>query len=218
MSQVTPEHVVEDLDAAFFVRVGQRQHFRHQIGMGADGALAEDDQVARQDVGAFDGDANGDLLIRPAQEVVGAQADALAADYVHAVVDDLARALGHVVFHDRRDDRGLFAQVHGACGHAARRIHHVGMAADARQRFFDAFELADRHAELAAHARIAAHGAGRQLGHPGVGGGQRNRTARRQAFHQHAPALARHGRATDDEVQRHEDIGAAGGPISGVGG
>ncbi|MNV24509.1 hypothetical protein D3C71_1155760 [compost metagenome] len=87
------------------------------------------------------------------------------------------------------------------------------MAADAGQRFFHAFELADGHAELAAHARIPAHGARRQLGHAGVGRGQRNRTARGQAFHQHAPALAGHGGAADDEVQRHEDVGATRGAI-----
>ncbi|KAG1523308.1 hypothetical protein G6F51_014525 [Rhizopus arrhizus] len=74
MSQVTPEHVVEDLDAAFFVRVGQRQQFRHQIGMGADGALAEDDQVARQDVGAFDRDGDRHRAVQPAQPRIRAVA------------------------------------------------------------------------------------------------------------------------------------------------
>ena len=55
----------------------------------------------------------------------------------------------------------------------------------------------------------SAHGAGGQLGHAGVGGRQRDRAAGGQAFHQHAPALAGHGGAADDEVQRHEHVLAA---------
>ena len=184
-------------------------HLGQHVGMAADRALAEDDQAAGQDVGAFHGDADGNLLVGAAQEVGRSEADALAADHVHAVVDDLARALGDVVFDDGGDDRGLFAQVHRAGGHAARGVHHVGVAADARQRFLDALELAHRGAELAAHAGIGAHGAGGQLGHAGVGGRQRDRAAGGQAFHQHAPALAGHGGAADDEVQRHEHVLAA---------
>ena len=177
--------------------------------MAADGTLAEDDQRAGQDVGALDGDADRDLLVGAADEIGRAETDALAADDVHAVIDDLAGTLGDVVFGDGGDDRRLLAEVDGAGGHRARGIHHVGIGADARQRLLDALELADGHLELAAHAGIAADGARRHLGHAGVGRRQRDRAAGSQALHQHAPALAGLLRTADDEVERHEDIGAA---------
>ena len=41
---------------------------------------------------------------------------------------------------------------------AARRVHDVGVAADAGERLFDAFELADRRLELRADARVGAGG------------------------------------------------------------
>ena len=208
-AHVAPEGAVEVMQTLLAVGRLRGLHLGQHVGMAADRALAEDDQAAGQDVGAFHGDADGNLLVGAAQEVGRSQADALASDHVHAVVDDLARALGDVVFDDGGDDRGLFAQVHRAGGHAARGVHHVGVAADARQRFLDALELAHRCAELAAHAGIGAHGAGGQLGHAGVGGRQRDRAAGGQAFHQHAPALAGHGGAADDEVQRHEHVLAA---------
>ena len=69
MPQMTPEHVVEDLHAALFVRIAQRQHLGHQVRMRADGALAEDDQVARQDVGAFDRDGDGHGAVQRTQVV-----------------------------------------------------------------------------------------------------------------------------------------------------
>ena len=51
------------------------------------------------------------LHVRGAEEVRRAHADALAADDVHAVVDDLARALGQMVLGDGRQHRGLLAEI-----------------------------------------------------------------------------------------------------------
>ncbi|CFP49426.1 Uncharacterised protein [Bordetella pertussis] len=210
---MAPQRAVEFAQAARGVGVLRRAHFGQHVGMAADRALAEDDQAARENVGAFHRDADRQLLVGAAQEVRRTQADALAADDIHAVVDHLAGAFGDVVFDDGRCHGGLFAQVHGAGRHDARRVHQVGVAADARQRLLHAFESAHRHAELAAHPRIGAHGARGQLGHACVGRRQRDRAARRQAFHQHAPALAGHGRPADDEFQRHEYVRAAGGAV-----
>ena len=64
--------------------------------------------------------------------------------HVHAVVDDLARALGDVVLDDGRDHRRLLAEIDRAAVMHARGVHQVEVAAHARQRFLDALELADR--------------------------------------------------------------------------
>ena len=99
-TDMAPEGAIEVVQALLAVRRLGRLHLGQHIGMAADRALAEDDQAAGQDVGAFDGDADGNLLVGAAQEVGRSQADALAADDVHAVVDDLACAFGDVVFDD----------------------------------------------------------------------------------------------------------------------
>jgi hypothetical protein len=135
-----PNSALSKSTRPFSIRVLRRLHFRQQVGMAADGALAEDDQRAGQDVGAFDGDADRHLLVGAAEEVRRAEADALAADDVHAVIDHLAGALGDVVLGDGRDHRRLFAEIDGAGRHLAHGVHHVGVGADAGQRLLDAFE------------------------------------------------------------------------------
>ena len=111
-----------------------------------------------------------------------------------------------MVLDDRRDHRGLFAEVHGARGHRAGRVHRVEVAADAGERLLDAFEFSDRRLELAAHARIGAGCARGELGVARPRGGQRDRASRGEALHQHPPALARHLRPADDPVERHEHV------------
>src|ERR1044071_3980603 len=133
--------------------------------MAADGPLTEDDEVAREDVGALDRDRDGQLLIDSPEEVVGTETDPRAPEDVHRVVDYGAPALGEVVLDDRRDHRGFFAEVHRARGEGARRVHRVEVAADAGERLLDAFEFSDRRLELAAHASI---GAGRTRSELGV--------------------------------------------------
>ena len=51
------------------IRMMRRLHFPEYIGMAADGPLAEEDQATRQNIGTFNGDANRQLLIGPAQKV-----------------------------------------------------------------------------------------------------------------------------------------------------
>ena len=118
-----------------------------------------------------------------------------------------------MVLDDRRDHRGFFAEVDRARGHRARGVHHVKVAADARERFLDPLEFSDRRLELAAHARV---GAGRARGELGVArprGRQRDRTSRGEALHQHPPALARHFRPADDPVEGHEHVLAPVRPV-----
>ena len=132
--------------------------------MAADRALAEDDQRAREDVRALHGDGDRRDLVAASDPVVRPEADALAAHDVHAVVHALARALGHVVFRDRREHRRLLAAVDRARGHDARRVHHVAVRGDAPQGLLDALEPADRRLELAAHPGVRADEAHQRLG------------------------------------------------------
>ena len=202
------------IDQAFAgIRVLRRLHFRQQEGMAADGALPEDDQRAGEDVGTLDGDADRHLLVSAAHEVRRAKTDPLAADDVHAVVDHLTRALGDVVLGDGGDHRGLFAKIDGPGGHRPHGIHHVGVGTDAGQCFLNALELADGHLELRTDAGITADGTRRHLRHAGIRRGQRDRTAGSQTLHQHAPALTGHLRPADDEIERHEHIGATHRPV-----
>ncbi len=171
-TQVIPQCEIE-FSARFHRILGAgRRDFLEHVRMAADRTLAEDHHAAGEDVGAFDGYTDRNLLVGAAQIVIGTKTDALAAVHVHGIVDDLAAALGTVILDDRRYDRGLLAQVHRARGHGARRIDRVGIAADARQRFFDALEFANRYPELAAHAAVCSRGARCQFCRAGARGRQ----------------------------------------------
>ncbi len=174
--------------------------------MAADRPLTEDDEIAREDIGAFDRDRDGQLLVQAPHEVVGTETDSLATEDVHRVVDHGAAALGEVVLDDCRDHGRFFAEVHRACGHGTRRVHRVKVAADAGERLLDAFEFSDRCLELAAHACVGTRRARGELGVARPRGGQRYRASRGETLHQHPPALARHLRPADDPVERHEHV------------
>src|SRR6185437_16636580 len=76
-----------------------------------------------------------------------------------------------------------------------------------------ALELAHRHVELGADARVGAGGPYAGLGAAGGVGGQRDAASHRELLDQHAPAAAGHGRAADDAVERHEHVPALDGPV-----
>ena len=174
--------------------------------MAAYRTLTEDNHAASQDVGAFHRDADGNMLIIASQVVAGPHANTLATVYIHRIVNRLASALGEMIFDDGRDDRGFLAQIHRARRHHPRRVHHVGIAADTCQRFFHAFKAPNGHFELHAHSAIRAAGARRQLRRAGAGGGQGNRSPRREAVHQHAPATTHSVAPADYPFRRDEHI------------
>ena len=58
----------------------------------ADGALAEDDQVARDDIGAFDRDPDGNRAVGGQQVVEGAVDHGLAGMHIHRIGDGIAHA------------------------------------------------------------------------------------------------------------------------------
>ena len=181
--------------------------------MAADGALAEHDQASRQDVRAFDGDQNRQLHIRGADEIRRTHADTFAAGDVHCIGDDLAAPLGEMQLRDTRKDGGLLAQIDRACGQHARRVHHVEVAAHARQRLFDPFEHADRRLELLAYARIAARRTHRELRHAGARCGEGYAASRGERLHQHSPAVAQHRLSADDPIHRNENVAPPRGPV-----
>src|SRR5262249_28519806 len=69
MPEMTPERAIELREAAGAVGILERRHFLEQVGMAADRTLSELDEAARDDVGAFDGDADGHRAIKSAEIV-----------------------------------------------------------------------------------------------------------------------------------------------------
>ena len=208
-ADVPKERSVELLQTLVRIRIVRRLHFLQHVRMAADRALTKKDQAARQDISAFDGNSDGNLLIGTPDEVGRPKADSLAADDIHPVIDHLTGTFGHVIFGNRRGNRRFFAEINRSRCHLAHCIHHVGIGADAGEGLFDPFEPTNRHLELATHTGITAHRARRHLCHAGVRRRQRDRTPGSQALHQHAPALTGHCRTADNVLQRHENVLAA---------
>ena len=124
---MAPKRLIEFDTGPRRIRLPSRGNFLQHIRVAADGALPEDNHASGQNVGAFDGNADGNLLIGAAKIIVRPQADALAAMHVHRVVDDRAPAFGAMIFDDGGDHRGFFTQVDGAGGHGPRRVDRVGV-------------------------------------------------------------------------------------------
>ena len=97
---------VEDFPREKWEKVGWEDL---EVGVRAQRALRERDQGPRQDVGALDGDTDGNHLVGRLQIVGGTVADRAAAVNVHGVVDGAAQALGRLVLHQSGNDRGLLA-------------------------------------------------------------------------------------------------------------
>ncbi|CAH0269650.1 hypothetical protein SRABI70_03448 [Pseudomonas sp. Bi70] len=212
-TDVLHQQVVELQQRLVTVFTAGQGHFLEYVGMAANRALAEDHQVAREDVGALDGDEDRRTLPGTTQVVARAHDDALAAVHVHGVGDAFAAALGEVVLEDRRQHRRLLAQVHRVGGEDARAVHQPGIAADTRQGFLNAFEGRQRHIELFTYLAVLAGDQAGELGGAGAHRRQGNRTAYRQAVHQHHPALAQVLGAADQVVQRDEHILAGVGAV-----
>ena len=75
-----------------------------EIGMRAQRALRERDQRPRQDVGAFDRDADRNHLVGRLQIVARPIADGAAAVNIEGVVDGAAHPLRRLVFHERGEN------------------------------------------------------------------------------------------------------------------
>ena len=99
--------------------------------MGADRALPEHDEIAGQDVGALDGDADRHRAIKTAEIILRTVDDGLAAMDVHGVVDRDAHPLGGVQLHDAGNHRGMMALVERRAGQPPRGVEQIGGAGDA---------------------------------------------------------------------------------------
>ncbi len=181
-------------------------HFLKHERMAANRALAENHQVARKNIRALHGDEDWRALPATAQVVVRAHDDGLAAMDVHGMADAFAATLGQVVLENRRQHRGLFSQVYRIGGEHPCAVHQPGIAADPRQGFLDSLEGAERHIELFTDLGVLASDQAGELGRTGTDSRQGNRTAHRQAIHQHHPAFAKHFLAADQEFQGDEHI------------
>ena len=208
-----PERIVEFAAALPGIGIARGCDFPEHVGMAAYRTLPENHHAAGQDIGAFHGDADRNLLIGTAKIIVRSQTDALAAVHVHRVVDHLAAAFGAVVFDDGRDHRRLLAQIDRTGRHRARGVDRISIAGHARERFFDAFEFADGDLELAACPAVRAGGAHRKLGRARARRRQRDGASGGEALHQHAPALAGEFAAADDPVHRDEHVLAPVRPV-----
>ncbi len=137
--------------------------------MAADRTLAEDDQVAGQDVGALDRDPDRRRAVQIAQVVERAIDHRLAGMDVHGVVDGGAQPVGGAGLHDRRDDRELAPLIQPGAGQPTAGIEQVRRARQPGEAFLDALEAGNRNAELLPDPGIGAGAAG---GQRGAGGGQ----------------------------------------------
>ncbi len=206
VADVAEQAAVELLQAGTGVRILRRLHLLQHPWVAEDRTLAEDQQAAGHDVGAFHGDRDRRGLPAAAGEVARPQDDALAADHVHHVRDHFAAHGGAVILGDGRRHRRHVTAVDRRGGGLRQCADLVGLATDAGQSLLDALEAADRQAELLADACIGAGDGRTGLGTTAGGGRQGDRAAYGQALVEHVPALAGHGRATDQLGQRDEHI------------
>ena len=212
-ADVREQRAVELLHARGAIGIARRRHLAQHERVAAHRALAEDDEIAGEEIGALDRNGDRHDLVAAAEIVARPEADALAAVHVHGVVGDLAAHLRDVILEHCGGNRGLFPAVDGARGDRARRVHDVGEPGHARDHRLDALEPAHRRVELAADARV---GAGRpHRGFRGAGGvgGERDAAPDRELLHEHPPAAAGHLGAADDEVERHEHIASLDGAV-----
>ena len=147
---------IELAHAGLAVRILRRIHFLQHERVTAHRPLTKDDQVARQDIGALDGNGDRHDLVAAPEIVIRSQHNALAAVNIHCIVGDHAADFGGVIFEHGGGHRWLFAAVDGTGGDRARRVYDVGACRHARQDLFDALEAADRCVELAADTGIGA--------------------------------------------------------------
>ncbi len=164
MPDVRPERRVERLG----VPGHERLHLLQRVRVAPDGALPEDHQRPREDVGALDGDGHRQPDVGAGERVPRAAADGVSAEHVHRVIDRGAEQLGRVVLHHRRYDGRGGPLVQPAARVTTGGLHGVGPAADPRQRLLDALELADREPELLPDEGVSAGHAGGLL-HAGRG-------------------------------------------------
>ena len=164
VADMFPERLVEGLQPLGAIGFAERVHLLEQIGMRADCALPEHDQIAGQDIGALDSDADRHRAIEIAKIILRPIDHGLAAMDVHGVIDRDPHSLGGVQLHDAGNDGGMMPLVERGTGQPPRGVKQIGRAGDAGERLLDAFELADGNAELFANAGIGTGGA-RRIGH-----------------------------------------------------
>ncbi len=163
-ANVSEKRVIEVIDTLGAIRVASRGHFTQHERVATHRALAKDNEVPGEKVGAFDGDRNRHDLVAAGEIVLRAETDALAAVYVHRVIRDLPGHLGNVVLQHRRRHGRLLAAIDRSGCNRARGIHGVREPDHARDHGFDALELTNGRVELTPDARVRTRRPGAGLG------------------------------------------------------
>ena len=118
VANVLPQHFIELFQPLLRVFDICRFHFLQHVGMATNGALAEDNHAAGEDIGAFHGDGNGCTHPATAQVVLRSHLDALAAMNVHGIARYGAAHFCGVVLGNSRRHRRAHALIHRQGGHA----------------------------------------------------------------------------------------------------
>ena len=113
-----------------------------------------------QNIGAFNGNPDGNGFIGPRQNVLRPLDDGRAGAQVHGVIQCFTHALGEIGFHDTGKHGRLLAPVDRRAGHFTGGIHKICIAGDPRQKLFHALEPANRRIELFPDGRIGARDTG----------------------------------------------------------
>ena len=199
---VAEERIVKRVD---IIVVLGRQLLEH-IRMAANGALAEDHQAAGHDVGTLNSDRDSGTAVAYAQVVTRAKRDGLATVNVHGIGQYTALELGKVVFKDGRRHCRLLTFINHIGSVVYSCLRDIGLGGDSGQRLLHTLHISNRRIELTADTGETTSGANGRRSRTGRTGGQGDAATHRQALNQHTPALTGHIHATDDVVQRNEDI------------
>ena len=205
VTQVLLQQRIKRVQAPLLVFHLQGLQLIEQVGMATHRALAEDHKGTGQDVGPLHGNGDRQGVVGRRHEIARPQLNGPAAHYIHAVVDQLAHALGGVVLGHGRQHRGrpVFQAPRNQLPHG---LQGIGAGGDFGRGLLYALEFSHLHIELATDTRERTD---RQVTHLGTGCRQRRQrdtAAGAQALDQHAPTFARHGRATDNPVDGNEHI------------
>ena len=168
--RVAEDRVIECGEIVLRDRIDFLLHER----MATDRALAVYDHRAREDIRAFNRDADRHRVPCWRERVARAALDRTAGTDVHRIADDLTHRIGQVCLRDIADHCGFFAGIESATSERPRRGHQISHPGDARERFLDTFKTPDRRVELLAHGRIRTAEARRHLRRTDRQCGQRN--------------------------------------------
>ncbi len=176
-------------------------------------ALRKSHQRTGEDVGTFHRDCDRQSLVRPEQVVGRPVLDGPPTLDVEGVVHAVAHGFGSGVFEQARNHRRPLPLIDHRRGQPPPGLIGVGALNHFAERLGNAFHQPHRNAELPADAGVGRSGAQGLLDRDRSDRRQRDGAPSGQALHQHAPALAGIGGATDQIVDGNENVPSAHRPV-----